>query len=117
MTEFVPTVAMATLVIAVINFLRYLSAGKAGLNGVVTQLIAWVAGVVVTLLFAQTDFASGIAVGDLPLDQLNFWSVVVVGLTVASAGSFLVELRKAFDPSDSSVKPRLLGGTVTKTKA
>jgi hypothetical protein len=106
MNDFLPMAAMLSLVIAVINFLKYIRAKDT--NGWVTQLIVWVAGVAVVLLTAQTDFADGIPVGDQNLAVLNAWSLILVGLSIASAGSFAVEIKKAIDNGDSAVKPNLV---------
>lgn len=111
MTEFVPTVALATLVIAVINFLKYVR--NADVNGALTQLSAWVAGVAAVMIAAHTDWAGELVFGTVSLHEANAWSQLFVGLTVASAGSFLVELRKALDNTDSAVKPPLITSTGT----
>lgn len=103
--EFVPTAAMATLVVAIINFLRYARAKD--VNGMTTQASSWIAGVAVTFLGSQTDFADGISIGEATLGSLNAWSLVLVGMTVASVGSFAVEIKKAIDNSDSASKPPL----------
>lgn len=103
--EFIPIVQMAVLVMAVINFLKFVRTGD--VNGALTQLSVWVAGVVVVLLVAQTDFATGIVIGDLTLDLMNFWSLLFLGLTIASLATFGVEIRKALDNTDSAVKPHL----------
>lgn len=104
--EFAPIIAMGLLVVSIINFMKYLRAGNT--DGWFTQLVVWVSGVVVVVLAAQTDFAGGISIGDMTLSTLNFWSLVFVGLTLASVGSFAVDLRKAIDNGDSAVKPSLL---------
>lgn len=49
-----------------------------------TQVIAWVAGVVVVLLAAQTSFATGIAsIGDATLGTATLVDQIFIGLTVA----------------------------------
>lgn len=103
--EFMPLVQMAVLVFALINFLK--AVRQKDTNTVLTQLIVWVAGVLVTFLVAQTDFASGINVGDQSLTELNCWSLLFVGLTISSLASFGVELKKALDNTDSAQKPPL----------
>lgn len=103
--EFIPIIQMAVLVFAVINFLKYVRTGDT--NGALTQLTVWVAGVVVVMLAAQTDFATGIVIGDLTLSAMNFWSLLFIGLTVSSLASFGVEVKKALDGSDNAVKPNL----------
>ena len=45
--EFVPTAAMALLIVSIINFIKFIRAKDT--NGLVTQLSVWVAGVVVVL--------------------------------------------------------------------
>ena len=106
---FVPLVALLALVVKFTDFLKYVTARNT--NGVVTQLVAWGAGVGAFFLAAQTDFASGIHVGDMSLPTLNGWSLVFVGMSVASAGGLAVDYKQARDNSDSAVKPNLLPGT------
>lgn len=103
--EFIPLVQMAVLVFAIINFLKAIRS-KDG-NAAFTQITVWVAGVLVVLLAAQTDFASGIMIGDQALTALNFWSLLFIGLTISSLASFGVEIKKALDGSDSAKTPNL----------
>lgn len=103
--DFIPIIQMAALVIAVINFLKMVRAGDS--NGALTQASVWIAGVAVVALVAQTDFATGIAIGNQLLSTLNFASQVFIGMTVASIGTFAVEIKKALDNTDSAVKPNL----------
>lgn len=110
--DFAPLAAMATLIIAIINLLQY-ARGK-DWNGVVTTLAVWVAGVVVCLLVAETDFASGINVTDnQTLASLNTASLVFLGLTVSAMGQFAVQVKKAIDGHDSATKPDLVTGAKT----
>ena len=105
MPEFTPTAAFVALVITTINFLRHLRGRD--LAGAATVASAWVAGIVAVMLAAQTDFASGIEVGDRTLEGLNVWSQVFVGLSAASIASFVVDVKKAVDNTDTAVKPSL----------
>ena len=106
MLEFVPLVALALLVSQVVDLIKFISNGNK--NGIVTTLTSWLAGVLVLLLFAQTDFASAIQVGDAQLDTLNIWSLVVIGLTLSSTASTIYNFKKALDTSDSAkVEPLL----------
>lgn len=104
--EFVPTVALALLVYQIINFLR--AALGRDVNSAVTIAVAWVAGVVAVLLVAQTDFASGIAVGDHTLATLNAASLVFIGLTIASIGSGINDVIGSIDSTRTTAKPHLL---------
>jgi len=81
MTDFVPLLAFAALVVTVGQFIKYL--GDRDFVSARNQAGAWLAGIAVTLLAANTDFASGIPVGDLTLDSLNLVSQIFVGFTVA----------------------------------
>jgi hypothetical protein len=103
--EFVPLLALSALVLKVIDFLRYLTAKE--YTGALTQAIAWVAGIAVVFLFAASDFSSGIDIGGAPLDSLNFYALVIIGLTVASTGGLATDVLKAVDGKRSSAKPRL----------
>lgn len=104
--QFIPVLAMAALTLKVIDFVRYLRA--ADVNGITTQLAAWVAGVVVVLLVAQTDWADGITVGDMNLHTLGFWSLVFYGLSAGSAASFAKDSLKAVDNTNSAALPVLV---------
>lgn len=104
--EFIPVIQMAVLVFAIINFLKAVKAKDA--NGAGTQVIVWVAGILVVLLAAQTNFADGISIGDQALSTLNFWSLLFIGLTISSLATFGTEVKKAIDGSDSASTPPLL---------
>lgn len=104
--EFVPLAALALLVVGVVNFLRYLR--NTDWNGVATIGLAWVAGIFAVGLVAKTNFAAGIPIGDLSLADLNFASQIFVGMTIASTGSYFVDVKKALDDKDSAKVPPLL---------
>jgi hypothetical protein len=104
--EFVPVAAMAVLILKLIDFARYCRA--ADLNGVITQLSAWAAGVIVVFLVAQTDWASGIGVGDQNLETLNAWSLFFYGLSVGSGASLIKDSIKAIDNTNSAQIPTLM---------
>jgi hypothetical protein len=104
--EFLPAVAMMALIVKVIDFGRYARAGD--INGVVTQLVAWAAGVIVLLLVSRTTWADGITVGDRALSTLNFWSVFFAGISISSAASLVKDTLKSVDNHNSSAIPTLL---------
>lgn len=108
--EFLPTVAMAALVVSLINFIKYLKARD--VNGIVTTLSVWIAGVVVVFLVAQTDFAAGIVVAGTALSVYNSWSLLFLGLSISTLAQFANEIRGAVDNHDSTAKPDLVGGNV-----
>lgn len=104
--QFSATIAMALLVIAIINLVKYVRARN--VNGIVTTLSVWVAGVAVVFLAAQTDFAAGIVIAELPLSTYNAWSLLFIGLSISSMAQFANEIRAAIDNTDSTVKPDLV---------
>ena len=106
MENFIPYVGMVSLVIAIINFVKFVKAKDT--NGWVTQLSVWVAGVIVIFLAAQTNFANRVQIGDQTLDQLNIWSQVFVGLLFGASALVLNDFKKAFDGNDSAKKPPLI---------
>ena len=101
-----PLVALGTLVFTLVNFLRYLVARN--WSAVLTQTIAWAAGVVGVFLVKATDFAPGIKVGDLTLDKVGFWSALLLGLLATSLLSTVNEVKKAIDNQDNAKVPALL---------
>ncbi len=105
--EFVPAAAMVALILKIIDFLRYARAGD--INGVLTQLSVWFAGVVSLVLVAQTNWADGIEIGDVALSRLGFWSLFFAGLTLASTASVVKDIGyKALDNSNTAKIPTLL---------
>ncbi len=102
--QFVPLLALSLLVFKAVDFVRYLRAGN--VNGWLTQLVAWAAGVGAVLLYAKSGF--GISIGDFDLGHLNIWGQIVVGLNIGSAGSAWNDARKTFDSSASAAVPTLL---------
>lgn len=105
--EFVPALALLALVKKLVDFLRY--ATSRDVNAVVTQLTAWVAGVGGLFLAAQTDWANGIEVGGQSLHTLGGWSLVFVGLTVASTAGVVTDTLKSVDNHTDARIPPLMG--------
>ncbi len=110
--ELIPIVLMATLVGKLVDFVRQVR-GK-DLNGVLTQVVAWIAGVAIVLLFAESDWANAVQFGDIFLDQMNFASQVIAGLALASGYSTFKDFLKSRDATQTSALPSLLDG-VTRT--
>lgn len=106
--EFVPILVMAALAKKLVDVLRF-AAGR-DLNGVITQVVAWVGGAVVVVAFAASDWASQIQIGDLALAKMSFVSQVLAGLTLGSTASLGQDVIKAVDQTQTERKPALLGG-------
>lgn len=101
-----PLVAVGTLVFTVVNFLSYLRSRN--WNGALTQLVAWVAGVVGIVLAAHSQYASQITFGTQKLSGASWWTQVFLGLIATSLLSTFNELKKAIDRTDSAKKAPLL---------
>ncbi len=104
--DWIAGVAFLFLVKKFFDFLRFGVNGD--VNGLVSQLVVWAAGVGAVLIGAQTQWADHIQVGAVTLGSLNFWSQVFVGLTLASAASFAQDTLAAVDSSRTSAVPTLI---------
>lgn len=107
---FVPLAAAVALIWKVVDFAKLVRSKD--VNGIVTQLAVWGAGVAVFFLLASTDFANGIRIGNMVLGHLNGASVVLIGLSAGSTGSVLYDYKRAFDRSDTATMPSLVSGSV-----
>jgi hypothetical protein len=108
-----PIVLLGTLVFTFVNFLRFL-VGR-DWSSVLTQLIAWGAGVAAVFLVKETPFAHGVTIANMPMDKMGFWSSLVVGLMATSLLSTVNEVKKALDANDSAKVPSLIPGTSKKS--
>lgn len=109
--EFVPLLAALAFAWKLVDWLKQLRVRD--WNAIVTQFAVWVAGVFVVFLLAHSDFGHAIdTFGGVPLDLLNGWSLLLVGLTVGSSASVGYDFRRSFDNSDSAAQPSLVTGDV-----
>lgn len=95
------------------NLLRYLRAQD--WNGTFGILVAAASGIGVVLLAAHSDVTAQLhlmqtAAGEAgpSLGNLDGGSQVLLGIAIGSGGTVLTDLRKAFDSSTTSEKPKLL---------
>lgn len=109
MDLFVPAVAMVALIKKFIDFSKYVT--NKDRNGALTQIYAWIIGVAVVWLFAQTVWADKFGFGDLMLSAFNLASIVAVGLSLGSVGGVVTDVIKSRDNTDSAKMPSLLPGT------
>jgi hypothetical protein len=101
--------ALATLTFKVTSVIKYLTARD--WSSALTQAVAWVAGIVVAFLAANADVTSAIQpIPGYPLDTMDNWSLVLVGLGLASLASTIYDVKSAIDGSDSAKEPTLGGG-------
>lgn len=102
------TVGLAATVAKIIDFFRLLSNFATQKSAVITQLGAFAAGIIGVELYAHSDYASGIVLGDIPLSTANGASLVLIGLAVSSFASLAVDFKQAIDHTDSAAKPPLI---------
>jgi len=78
-------------------------------NGAITQLVAWVAGVLALVAGANSDAFEAFAIPGMikPIGDLNTWSLILLGVAMMSAGSVAYDFKKALDGSDSAKMPPL----------
>lgn len=103
--EFVAIAALASLVFAFTNFLKYVTAGD--WRSARTQLVVWAAGFGCAMLAAQTQWAAQIVIGDTPLSKMSTLDLLFVGPTIASLATLANEYKKARDNTDSAATPGL----------
>src|SRR5205814_1872930 len=105
MDTFIPAVALAALVKKFLDFSKYIT--NRDLNGAITQVYAWVAGVVSVWLFAQTAWADAVSFGNIAVADFSFASMVVVGMGLSSVAGVATDSIKARDSSDTARMPQL----------
>jgi hypothetical protein len=99
----------AATVKKIVDFVRFLSAKD--VISVVTQVLAWVAGIGAAFLLAAADITANYDLGGgYVLGRANGASLILLGLGFGSGGSLLTDLIKARDNSQSAAVPRLGGG-------
>lgn len=104
-------VVLAALIVKVIDFLRLLAKASTNVSGIVTQLAAWLGGILVVVLASHSSATAGIVLPSttIPLGALDGAGQVLVGMVVASLGSLIVDVKQGIDNTDSAQKPPLLG--------
>ncbi len=91
-----------------VDLVRYATAKDT--RAVITQCIAYAAGIAGVFLVGASDFAESWDVGaDVTLSDMNGASKAIVGIVFASASSAIVDFKRARDNSDSAAVP-VLGG-------
>lgn len=101
-------VLLTTIVWQAIDFLRELANLSTQKSSVITQATAWVGGVAVVLLAAHSGLFDTFLVNGRSLTSLDGGSQVFLGLGISSLASSAVDLKQAFDRSDSAAKPPLV---------
>ena len=79
------------------------------LNGVLTQLVVWGAGVAVVFIASATLWAKQATINGVALDHLGSGSKIVAGILLGSLASAAYMVKRALDNSDSAKTLPLLG--------
>jgi ABC-type amino acid transport system permease subunit len=99
-------VVLAAFVKKAVDFVRNLRGRD--VSAILTQLFAWLAGVVVVWLAAHVDFASAIEIANIQLDQMGLWTQAALGVLLGSGASIFQDGLKAIDNTQSEAKPKLV---------
>lgn len=83
--EFVPVLVLLATVKKVVDFVRYAKAGE--VNGIVTQVVAWLAGFGLVALAAHSAWADSVVIGDVPLAGMSLASQLLTGIAIGSTAS------------------------------
>jgi hypothetical protein len=107
MDNAIALLAVALLANKIIELLKDMRAGN--WNGALTLLSLFVAGVAALTLAAHAMVTETMTIPGVEkqLGQLDFASLVLLGLMITSTGSTVYDFKKAFDQTDSARQPPL----------
>jgi hypothetical protein len=88
---------------------KIVEAVKNGISGkwgdVTTLVVVWGAGIAVAFVAAQSDIAGGIEVWDTTLGELDWASLLLLGIGLSSVSAVGYETKKAVDGGQSAEQP------------
>lgn len=107
MEEAITLVILGTLAGKFVDWVKFIQAKD--WNATITQLAVWGAGVAVILLGANADAFEALMLPgfDRPIGDMNFYSLMLIGLSLTSLISFAYDFKKAIDGTDSAKTPHL----------
>lgn len=100
------TITIPALIFVVVNFVKAIVNGDH--NAWITQLVVWFAGFLAIVLFAHSQFGTGINIGGVLIAKTSWADQVLLGLLLGSVGSTANEFKKAFDNNDTATTHPLL---------
>ena len=109
LTGIMGVVGLAALTLTFVDFLKNLTPPDHDYNSAITQLVAWVAGLVAVFLYGESQLGDTITIGKTTLDHADTATKIIVGLSIASLGSTFYKLTKSIDNTDSNKQPPLIG--------
>ena len=86
METFVPMLVLLATIKKVVDVIRFILDGGPKRDAFITGL-AWVVGILVTMLAAQTAWAQQLEWGEVSLHQMNLASQILVGISLGSSAS------------------------------
>lgn len=107
----VGVVGLIALTYKAIDFVRLLANFQKEKSGVVTQVLSWVGGIAAVMLYANSDYADTVVIGEKNLSAVGGVSLVLLGIVLGSMASAAVDLKQAIDTTDSASKPKLFNET------
>ncbi len=107
--------ALGTFVFTLTNFIRFALATN--WSSVLSQVLAWLAGIVATFIAAHSALGGAISIGTILLKSLPLGSQVIVGLTAASSIGIVYQFKQAIDRTDSAVVPSLAEAKLRGSRA
>lgn len=105
MPDLTQLVALGSIVYTVVNFARY--ALGTDWPSVLSQLLAWVAGVLATIVVAHTVLADAFMFGSRNLAHIGIGGQILVGLAAASSISIVYQFKKAVDTQKLATVPTM----------
>lgn len=103
---------LAALIYTLTNLIKDLRAGN--INAVVTTAAAWLVGIVALALLSGTEFALGVSVAGLELDDANAIEIGIMGLLASSVAATVYDAAKQI--GSHSNPPKLLTGETDPTR-
>jgi hypothetical protein len=112
-------IVFTALVWKVVDFLRMLFNYKTQRSGIVTQLTAWVGGIVLVVAAAHASIAKNLVLpgSTNAISTVDFASQVLLGLLIASVASTAVDIKQAVDNTDTASKPAIVSTPIANDKA
>lgn len=107
-TDAVALALLGTLVSKLIDFFKAVTARD--VNGVVTQLGVWAAGVLAVFLAGASQIGGRIGFEGITLQAANGPTKVMFGLVIMSLLSKVYDFQKAIDNTQSAATPSLIPG-------
>jgi len=99
---------IGALVYSLINFVAYLLAGN--WSPVKKMLTAYVVGVAIVALVAETQWGASLVFFDVALSDANVAEKIILGLSATSIFNAFTDIRKAIDNTDTARVPTFGGG-------